>query len=88
MVFPFLPCSSTCVTGQTGSERTRFVFQLLKTVKDMYVEDPPNEIKYLFRHSPTAVRRNGKDHPKHHVSPRTIITGSHRRIHGRQDVTD
>ena len=38
----------------------------------------------LFRHSPTAVRRNEKDHPKHHVSPRTTLTGSHRRIHGRQ----
>ena len=48
MVFPFLPCSSTCVTGQTGSGKTRFVFQLLKTVKDMYVEDPPNEILYCF----------------------------------------
>jgi hypothetical protein len=31
-----------------GSERTRFVFQLLKTVKDMYVENPPNEIMYSF----------------------------------------
>ena len=48
MVFPFLPCSSTCVTGQTGSGKTRFVFQLLKTAKDMYVEDPPNEIMYCF----------------------------------------
>ena len=48
MVFPFLPCSSTCVTGQRGSGKTRFVFQLLKTVKDMYVEDPPNEIMYCF----------------------------------------
>jgi hypothetical protein len=48
MVFPFLPCSSTCLTGQTGSGKTRFVFQLLKTVKDMYVEDPPNEIMYCL----------------------------------------
>ena len=48
MAFPFLPCSSTRMTGQTGSEKTRFVFQLLKTVKDMYVEDPPYEIMYCF----------------------------------------
>ena len=48
MVIPFLPCSSTCVTGQAGSGKTRFVFQLLKTVKDMYVEDPPKEIIYCF----------------------------------------
>jgi hypothetical protein len=48
MVFPFLPCNSTWVTGQTGSGKTRFVFQLLKTVNDMYVEDPPNEIMYCF----------------------------------------
>ena len=48
MMFPFLPCSSTCVTGQTGSGKTRLVFQLLKTVKDIYVEDPPKEILYCF----------------------------------------
>jgi uridine kinase len=41
------------VTGQTGSGKTQFVFQLLQTVKDMYVEDPPNEIMYCFRiHQP------------------------------------
>jgi excinuclease UvrABC ATPase subunit len=44
MVIPFFPCSSTCVTGQAGSGKTRFVFQLLKTVKDMYVEDPSNVV--------------------------------------------
>ena len=50
-----------------------------------HVRRRPSERDHvLFRHSPTAVRRNGKDHPKHHVSPRTTLTGSHRRIHGRQ----
>jgi hypothetical protein len=53
MVFPFVPCSSTGVIGQTGSGKTRFGFQLLKTVKDMYVEDPPIEILYcLGTHQP------------------------------------
>jgi hypothetical protein len=76
MVFPFLPCSSTCVTGQTGSEKTRFVFQLLKTVKDMYVEDPPNEIMYCFRIHQPLFEEMEKTIPS--------ITGSYRRIHGRQ----
>ena len=45
---------------------------------------PSDRDPVLFGHSPTAVRRNGKDHPKHHVSPKTTLTVSHRRIHGRQ----
>ena len=50
---------------------------------------PSERDRVLLRHSPTAVRRNGKDHPKHHVSPKTTLTGSHRRIHGRQtSLTD
>ena len=50
-----------------------------------HVRRSPSERDHiLFRHSPTAVRRNGKDHPKHHASPRTTLTGSHRPIHGRQ----
>ena len=43
MVFPFLPCSSMCITGQT-----RFVYKLLRHLKDMYVEDTPERILYCY----------------------------------------
>ena len=42
MVFPFLPCSSMCVSEQTGSGKTRFVYELLKHLTDMY------EILYCY----------------------------------------
>ena len=43
MMFPFLPCSSMCITGQT-----RFVYKLLRHLKDMYVEDTPERILYCY----------------------------------------
>ena len=48
MVFPFLPCSSIMISGQTGSGRTRFVYQLLKNIKDMYAGEPPDRILYCY----------------------------------------
>ena len=43
MMFPFLPCSSMCITGQT-----RFVYKLLRHLKDMYVKDTPDGILYCY----------------------------------------
>ena len=48
MVFPFLPCSSMCVCGQTGSSKTRFVCRILQHVKQMYANQPPDKILYCF----------------------------------------
>lgn len=48
MVFSFLPCSTMCIAGQTGCGKTRFVYRLLKNVKDMYGGDPPDSILYCY----------------------------------------
>ncbi|VDI51874.1 Hypothetical predicted protein [Mytilus galloprovincialis] len=37
-----------CVTGQTGSGKTRFVYRLLRHVKDMYADEPPEAILYCY----------------------------------------
>lgn len=48
MVFKFLPCTSMCITGQTGCGKTRFVYRLLTHVKDMYEDEPPDAILYCY----------------------------------------
>lgn len=48
MVFPFLPCPSMCVSGQTGNGKTRFVYELLTQLRDIYAEDPPIKILYCY----------------------------------------
>jgi len=48
MVFPFLPCSSTCISAQTGAGKTRFVYRLLQHAKQMYADEPPKKILYSF----------------------------------------
>lgn len=48
MVFPFLSCSSTCIAGQTGSGKTRFVYRLLKHLKEMFPDEPPEAVLYCY----------------------------------------
>lgn len=48
MAFPFLPCTSMCITGMTNSGKTRFVYRLLTHLKEMYAEEPPEAILYCF----------------------------------------
>ena len=48
MVFPFLPCSSFVVSGQTSSGKTRFAYELLKHTNVMFTEDPPDKILYCY----------------------------------------
>ena len=48
MGFPFLACSSMCITGQTGSGKTQFVYRILKNLHEMYPENPPEAILYCY----------------------------------------
>ena len=48
MIFPFLPCSSFVVLGQTSSGKTRFVYELLKHANVMFTEDPLDKILYVY----------------------------------------
>ena len=48
MVFPFLPCSSFVVSGQTSSGKTRFVYELLKHANVMFTEDPRDKTLYCY----------------------------------------
>lgn len=48
MVYPFKPCSSICLTGQTGSGKSQFVYKLLRNATEMYGGDPPEKIMYCF----------------------------------------
>ena len=45
---PFEPCSSTCITGPTGSGKTEWVFRFLKHLRGMYVKDPPQKVLYCY----------------------------------------
>jgi hypothetical protein len=47
-LIPFEPCSSTCVSGQTGTGKTRWLYRLLKQMKGMYARDPPVKIMYCY----------------------------------------
>lgn len=47
-LLPFQPCSSVCVSGQTGSGKTTWTYRFLQHLRDMYTDDPPEEILYCF----------------------------------------
>lgn len=44
MSIPFQPCSSMCISGQTGCGKTRFVYRLLTHLDEMYAGEPPKKI--------------------------------------------
>lgn len=48
MSIPFQPCSSMCISGETGSGKTRFVYRLLTHLDEMYVKEPPKRILYCY----------------------------------------
>lgn len=45
---PFEPRSSVCVSGSTGSGKTRWVYRFIRKLKDMYSGDPPEKIMYRY----------------------------------------
>jgi hypothetical protein len=44
---PFEPCSSMCISGMTGTGKTRWLYQVLKQLKGMY-KDPPVHTLYCY----------------------------------------
>lgn len=48
MSIPFQPCSSMCISGQTGCGKTRFVYRLLTHLDEMYAGEPPKKILYCY----------------------------------------
>lgn len=48
MSISFQPCSSMCISGETGSGKTRFVYRLLTHLDEMYVKEPPKRILYCY----------------------------------------
>ena len=46
-MIPLLGCSSLCVTGQTGSGKSQFVFRMLRHLEWMYTE-PPEAVLYCY----------------------------------------
>ena len=47
-LLPFQPCSSICITGATGSGKTRFVYRLLTHAKGMYADEAPAHVMYCY----------------------------------------
>ena len=47
-MIPFEPCSSLCISAQTGAGKTLWVFRLLKHLKLMYTKEPPEAILYCY----------------------------------------
>ncbi len=45
---PFDPRSSICVSGSTGSGKTRWVHRFLLHLTDIYSGDPPERIMYCY----------------------------------------
>ena len=43
-LLPFEPCSSICLSGQTDSRKSQWVYRLLKNVNNMYSGEPPVQI--------------------------------------------
>ena len=48
MTLPFEPCSSICISGQTESGKTQWVYKFLTHINDMYSKDPPSKISYCY----------------------------------------
>ena len=48
MTLPFEPCSSICISGQTGSGKAQWVYKFLTHINDMYSKDPPSKILYCY----------------------------------------
>ena len=94
MVFPFLPCSSFVVSGQTSSGKTRFAYELLKHANVMFTEDPPDKIPYCYMVSTKIfiVKLNNQFQALHfqkdyHPNPKSKTSLVIRRSHPSSDST-
>lgn len=47
-LLPFRPCSSINVSGPTGCGKSFWTFKLLKNIKGMFSDEPPNRILYCY----------------------------------------
>ena len=48
MTLPFETCSSICISDQTGSGKTQWVYKFLTHINKMYSKDPPSKVLYCY----------------------------------------
>ena len=79
---PFEPCSSICISGQTGSAKKQMGYQFLTHIWDMYARYTYTD-SVLLRNLPTLIRRNRTKRTKLYKSTGVTVWERVKRVHRR-----